>query len=159
MRSVRFTKREAEALLREVSQLDTMDDNMDVDDDVKSAVTKIRAAMEPVPAGLNVRPIEAALIAHSRGRVVPLLGAPGHRWARLSKEGTELGVDVPKAEVLGAWLARQGWMTSTLTIADVFRRWPEWYSKAEAERAPNVGQSTDGQRRPTAAGRRPPGLG
>lgn len=169
MRSVRFTKREADYVVSVLENSPDFPEPL-----VRGVVDKLRAAMEPVPdesKGTYMRPIEDALVTGSAGRVVPIQ-APGYLWSRMSREAANLGVTAEKAAVLAGWLGRQGWMTSTLTIRDVLRKWPDWYSKANAEatsranRRPggldsttNVGPGSAGQRPAPSPGRRPPGLG
>ena len=135
MRGVRFTKAEV-ALLHNVltdAVLDT--GHMDAVRLAASILTKLQGASVQKAPSVQVAPIEEALVRTSRGRVVALAGGGG--YARASVQATNVGATVAGAELVGAWLARQGWWKQgPTTILTVLTRWPEWLAKAMATEPP-----------------------
>lgn len=163
MKGVRFTKAEL-AWLREA--LDTHEDA--ADKVVKSIVAKLTAA-EEAPKGVNVRPLEEALIKGAGGKVVALASPGG--YARACKMATEKAATAEDMALIGAWLGRQGWMAGTKTLLDALSQYDAWLPKARAEAPPpgvpeglnggrqegHVRQGSEAKRRP-ASGRRTPTL-
>lgn len=161
MKGVRFTKAEVACLrawcdgeLGHTTQ--TSDTPPKV---VRSILTKLDAA-ETAPSGVAVKPIEDALIRTSHGKVLALEG--GHAVA--SRRLTAMKVTVEDAELVGAYMARQTWMTSPMTLLDVLNKWYQWLPKARATQpppslAPGLGGDGIGQgpapAGKTVTGRRP----
>ncbi len=92
---------------------------------------KLREAAT-APAGVNVGPLEEALEKAAMGKVVRLEG--GHGTA--SRMAANVKATVADAEILGAWLARQGWMNEPMTLLAVLRKWNEWLPRARATEPP-----------------------
>ena len=141
MRGVRFSKDEMVFILAKI----------DVTTNAKeeklrgSVLTKLQGASVQKPASVQVAPIEEALVRTSRGRVVALAGGGG--YARASVQATNVGATVAGAELVGAWLARQGWWKQgPTTILTVLTRWPEWLAKAQAGDAPSLAPTRQGFR-------------
>lgn len=133
MRPIRLTKAEAAAIREAIS------DRQDWEAKVfQSVLDKLDAAEAQAPAGVAVGPVEQALERTARGKVVRLAGGQGGgaAYGRASKQATALGVTVEDAEVVGAWLARQGWLREPVTILTVLNKWPEWLARARATAAP-----------------------
>lgn len=166
MKAIRLTRAEAVRVLQWAGG--------DADDLSGTITSKLRAAMQEAPKGVAVQPLEEALIKAARGKVVPLVAAGGGTFARASRTATELKATPEDAAILGAWMARQGWMRGTFTLLDVLNKWPSWFSKAKAEEAPrglpegldgrrketaDVGPGAGGQRQAAASGRRKEGFG
>lgn len=83
--------------------------------------------------GAPVAKIQEALVAWSNGLVVPVAGGPGF-WSVQSRKYGDLGATVDDAVIVGAWMARQGWMAGrTYTIDSMVNQWPSWLAKAKAE--------------------------
>ena len=161
MRGVRFTKAEVAALRFAADMVHRAP--CDMPKGLDTAVAKLAAAEAPLEPRVNVGPIEEALVRTSRGRVIKLAGGGG--YARASIQATSVGATVEGAELVGAWLARQGWWKQgPTTILTVLTRWPEWYAKAQAtEPPPSLKEGLGANARPGAAtaseeptGRRPP---
>lgn len=160
MKGVRFTKAEL-ALLNDLLSMS--------EDDPKalklkaSIVAKLAAAVD-APKGVQVQPVEDALVAASHGKVIKLEG--GHAIA--SRRCTDNRVTPEDAALVGAWMARQGWLTGPMTLLDVLNKWPSWLPKARVTAPPPlvapglngvVTQGTPGQGRGGADRRPPPGFG
>jgi hypothetical protein len=124
MRGVRFTKAEVQYLKGLLS--------------VEGAFPKHRIAVlakldkANEPAGVDVAPIEAALVKASVGKVVPLEG--GH--ARASVQARAMGVTPDLAALVGGWMARQPWLHGPATLLDVLNKWHQWLPKARATEPP-----------------------
>lgn len=152
MRGVRFTKAEL-AFLRNVlgvmKEPGTVWDWSCFGTKVKEHATSLLAkldAAETVPAGVAVKPIEDALIKSSHGKVLALEG--GHAVA--SRRLTQMKVTAEDAELVGAYMARQQWLTSPMTLLDVLNKWYQWLPKARATQpppslAPGLGGDGTGQ--------------
>lgn len=133
MRGVRFTKAERELLEQclDVTTHDWSCFGTKANGLVAGILAKVRAAVE-APAGVSVKPIEDKLIKASRGKVIPLEG--GHAVA--SRRLTAMKVTEEQAELVGAYMARQGWLTSPMTLLDVLNKWYQWLPKARATEPP-----------------------
>lgn len=163
MRGVRFTKSELSALLNwaDGERNGTTHPSPSAKD-VAAIQSKLRSAAT-APAGVSVRPLEEALIKAALGKVIPLEGG----YARASRMATLVKATPEDAALLGAWMYRQGWMTSAMTLLDVLNKWDFWMPKARATapppglpaglgshgRADGPGASAAGK---ALAGRRPP---
>lgn len=118
---------------------------------------------------VNAPALEEALIAYSRGKVVPLANPI---WPRYSRQAALAGATLQDAQVVGEWLYRQGWVQlKSQTLESVLRNWASWLGKARAgmtssreagfsgATAGDVGQGPDPQRQELATGRRASGFG
>lgn len=170
MRGVRFTKAEVALLvtLIEASQdpdkarayLLTMPSEKDVVGGT-SILRKLSEASAPQEPGVSAGALERALVAHSRGKVLALAGKPN--WGMLSRRASAAGATVEDAEVIGAWMARQGWLPA-LTLDSVLNKWSSYLARARAE-APgvpsgrrDVGQKAAAPGAPAPRGRPAPGF-
>lgn len=97
----------------------------------KSILAKVRKVQEP-SQNAAVAPIEQALIAGSRGKVVVLV--TGH--AQASVRAGKLGVTPETAHLVGEYLARTKYLTGPLTLLDILNKWPSYISKAQATQPP-----------------------
>lgn len=152
MKAVRFTKAEV-TLIRHA--LDWLAQGQDkASREAKSIVAKLEAAEAPAAKGVNPGPIQEALVASSRGKVVEVTGG----WPRASRQATEVGATVDDAKLIGAWMARTGWLTGPKTLFDVLNQWPNWLAKAKATAPPpsapqgfgDSGVEKDASTRPSA---------
>ena len=143
MRGVRFTKIEVLALRFAADMVHRAP--CDMPKGLDTALAKLDAASAPLQPRADVGPIEEALVRTSRGRVVALAGGGG--YARASVQATNVGATVAGAELVGAWLARQGWWKQgPTTILTVLTRWPEWLAKAQAGADPTLVPARSGFR-------------
>jgi hypothetical protein len=101
-------------------------------------------------AGVNVAKLQQVLVDHSGGRFVAYAGSDPGWWARNARAAGKKGVTEQQAEIVGKWLADQHWMTSGVTLADVLRKWEDWYAKANASQGPAASQSGAAGRRKAA---------
>ena len=129
MKAIRLTKAEV-AWIRSALAL-AVDFTAQQSKTKDSILNKLDAA-EQAPAGVNPGPIEQALIAGSRGKVVPLAGG----FPRASKIATSVGATPEDARAIGEWMARQGWLRGPQTMLDVLNKWPQWLAKARATEPP-----------------------
>lgn len=162
MKAVRFTLGEA-AAVRDLVEAAAREEADPVWDRV---LTKLFAA-SIAPTQTSAGPIEAALVATSRGRVVKL-ETTGSVWARAARMAASVGATADGAGAVGAWLSRQSWLRGTLTVIDVLKKWPEWSAKARAEASAaglpegfdgDAGRSAPAQRGQDTRGRRPAPFG
>jgi hypothetical protein len=128
---------------------------------------KLKKAQSP-STNVPVAPIEEALMAGARGKVVALL--EGH--AQASVQAGRLGVTPDKAYEVGQYLARTKWLTGPFTLLDVLMKWPTYHSKAQATLPPpsapagfggvtpdaGTRQGTQGEGQGATNGRRAPGF-
>lgn len=174
MRGVRFTKVEHQWLIDVVTtaristgEAPLIRGKVEPTEKVQSSILgKLSAAGEPATPGVAAGPLEAALIESSHGKIV---GVGSNALPRISRQATALGMTVPAARVVGAWIAGQKWLQGPLTIFTVLNKWPDWYARAKVTAAPDgieegigaadVGQGTAPKRPASTAGRRAPGLG
>jgi len=122
-----------------------------------SLLTKLRAAEAP-KRGAAVGPIEEALIRGAGGKVAPLV--TGH--AQASRRCLTAGVTPEQAQMVGEWMARQGWLVGPQTLLDVLNKWPSWLSKAAATEPPpglkpGLGSASEAGRSTATTGQRAPG--
>jgi hypothetical protein len=96
------------------------------------SITQKLDASEEAPKGVAIEPIEEALIASARGKVVAL--EAGH--ARASVQAKAVGATPETARKVGEWMARQGWLQGPQTIIDVLNKWFQWLPKAKATEPP-----------------------
>lgn len=84
----------------------------------------------------EVARIQKVLVDTSSGKVaaVPPGTAPAY-WAVVGRRLAQAGATVEQAAVIGPWLARQGWMTGTMTVDQVARGWPSYAARAAADAA------------------------
>lgn len=165
-RGIRLTKAERESLrvlLGPVNvNLNTYGSKL-----VRDAATFLKKleASEEAPKGVPIEPIEEALIAAARGKVVAL--EAGH--ARASVQAKAVKATPEDAKLVGAWMTRQGWLQGPQTVIDVLNKWYQWLPKARATQpppalTPGLGDDADNGRGTAPAGqansqRRPaPGL-
>ncbi len=124
------------------------------------AVASILAKVEESEAaakGVDIVPIEEALVAAARGKVIALEG--GH--ARASVQAKAVGATPADAAMIGAWMARQGWLTGPMTVLDVLNKWFMWAPKARSTEpppalAPGLGADADTRQGPGTPGTPPP---
>ncbi len=163
MRGVRFTK--AEVLMIKGSLIGEV--NPPKSEKIRlSILRKLEDAEGPTTPGVAPGPLQDALMASSRGKVVRV---EPNGYGRISRQATPLGATVAQATLLGNWIASQGWLQGPLTIFTVLAKWPDWLARAKATAAPdgleeglgaeNLGQSSEKQRPASTAGRRKAGLG
>ena len=132
-RGVRFTKVEREWLLRMTDDavMDWSHQGTKTVKVVASIHQKLVASAE-APKGTDPAPIEEALIAASRGKVIPLEGGYGMASAMCSS----MKVTAEQATLVGAWLARTTYFTQPMTLIDVLKKWYQWLPKARATQPP-----------------------
>ncbi len=130
----------------------------------RAVLAKVEAAEEK-PRGIDVGPIEDALVTTSRGKVLRLEGG----YAQASVRAAQVSATVEDAELVGAYLARTAYFTQPMTILDVFNKWFSWLPKARATQpppalSPGLGSNAQAERGPgspgqkTAGGRSSPGF-
>ena len=122
------------------------------------SIHKKLLASEEATAGVDIGPIEAALVAAARGKVVALEAGHG----RASVQAKAVGATPETATVVGAWMARQGWLQGPQTVIDVLNKWYQWLPKARATEQPpalkpGLGADADNGRGPATAGQANPG--
>jgi hypothetical protein len=154
MRAVRFTKAEA-TLLRSMLEFGSAWQTPKERVTNAEIVRKLDDAegTAEVP-GVSGAAIEAALVKTARGKVVPLASG-GAGYARASKQATQVDATVEDAELLGAWLARQGWMRDPCTVLLVLNKWVEWLPRARATAPPP--EAKEGFNGPGESGKGPTG--
>lgn len=136
MKAIRLTEAEARAIA-EVHALvagGPADFDEVMDEHAKpwrSFMAKVAKAREP-SANVAVAPIETALVAAARCKVVPLVTGHGQASVRAGK----LGVTPEQARLVGQYIASQGWLRGPLTLLDVLNKWPTYLSKATATQPP-----------------------
>jgi hypothetical protein len=96
-----------------------------------SIVQKLRESEEAVK-GVDIVPIEEALIAAARGKVIALEG--GHAMA--SVRAAQMKATPEQAALIGAYLARTPYFTQPMTVLDVFNKWYSWLPKARSTQPP-----------------------
>lgn len=140
MRAVRLTKAEV-ALIRDrfVGNLTPKERKT-----AEGLMAKLSGAEGPAPVGASVAPIEAALVAAGRGKVVRLDGGSG--YARASRLAAAAGATVEQAATIGGWLGRQGWFTGPVTVLGVLGKWADYLARARATApAPAAKEGFDGK--------------
>ena len=153
MRSIRFTKAEAEALLGLLAMRLTFPWSKPELRALASVQDKVVAAREDAGPSVNVGALERALLESSRGKAVALV--PGPSYGRAAKQAAAAGATVEDMQVMGAWLARQGWMRDPTTLLGVLNKWAEWLPRARATATPPAareGFDGPGETGPGAAG-------
>lgn len=170
MKGVRYTKAEAAWLRwcvdREVKVAVENSDLQGVR--LGERILDKMTAAETAEGGLNVGPLEHALVGAARGKVVPT--TPGG-YARASRQARAVGATVDAMGEIGRWLSVQKWLTEPVTILTVLNKWPEWYPRARAVAAPkgvpeglggvqaaDVRRGPEGGSGPAKAGRPPAGF-
>jgi hypothetical protein len=141
VKGVRFTKAELE-LLRALLCLITPNSPKADWKARNSLLAKLEAAVE-APKGVQVQPVEDALVAAAHGKVLKLEG--GHAMA--SRRCTDAKVTPEDAKLVGGWMARQPWLTGPMTLLDVLNKWYQWLPKARATQPPpalQAGLGTNG---------------
>lgn len=132
MKAIRLTDSEASAVLAwadgELGHTQCHDVPAKV---ARSIVKKVLAAREP-STNVAVAPIENALLAAARGKVVALVEGHGQASVRAGK----LGVTPEKAQSVGEYLARTRWLTGPFTLLDILNKWPQYLSKAAGTAPP-----------------------
>lgn len=98
----------------------------------ESILTKVEES-ESKAKGVPVAPIEEALIAAARGKVLQLDPAAYGRASRMAEAVKATPED---AKRIGAWMARQGWLNQEQTLLDVLNKWYQWLPKARATEPP-----------------------
>lgn len=122
-----------------------------------SILTKV-VASESAPNTVDAAPLEVALIAGARGKVIALEGG----WPRARVQATAVKATVEDARMVGEWMARQGWLTGPMTLLDVLNKWNMWVPKARTTQpppalSPGLGADAPDARSPAAAGNAAPG--
>ena len=122
---------------------------------VSTILSKLTAS-EETPKGVDIVPIEEALIASARGKVIALEG--GHGMA--SVRAAQLKATPKDAALIGAYLARTAYFTQPMTVLDVFNKWYSWLPKARATQpppalTPGLGADAADERSPAPAGKAP----
>lgn len=136
MKSIRLTKDEAE-WLRWLLRPEEMNLNSWSTKHVKMAASmraKLDAAEAP-SGNADVGPIEKALVAGSRGKVIEM---DRSGYGRASVQAGRMGVTPEDAGLVGRWLATQGWLRGPLTLLTVLNKWPDWAAKARASQPPEA---------------------
>ena len=135
MRGVRYTKAEAGWLRDVVTRWLSVDHGQRsvADTRLGERILEKLTAAETAEGGLNVAPLESALVGAARGKVVAT--TPGG-YARASRQARAVGATVDAMGEVGRWLAAQKWLTDPVTILTVLNKWPEWYPRAKASAAP-----------------------
>lgn len=90
--------------------------------------------LRPTVALTPISRIEAALVESAMGKVLPLEGAGEVTWIVLQRQFGANGATAEDAALVGAWMARQPWMTGTRTIDQVLRAWPSYLTRARADK-------------------------
>jgi hypothetical protein len=96
----------------------------------KLTTPKVRPSVVLTP----ISRIEAALVEHAMGKVLPLEGANEVTWIVLQKQFGSHGATAEDAVLVGDWMARQSWMTGTRTIDQVLKSWPSYLTRARADK-------------------------
>lgn len=158
-RSLRLTKAERDFLKKALGT--AMDWSHWGTKTVKTAaglLAKVEASEERAP-GVNVEPLEQALMRAARGKVVALEGG----FDRASRQAGSVKASEELMVTVGEWMARQSWLTGPMTILDVLNKWYMWLPKARATQPPpglapglGAGDRDDGPS-PAAAGKAPAG--
>jgi hypothetical protein len=151
MRAVRFVKAEYAELVLLLKE-NTGPDNADATPKrtklLGSVLAKLEDANGPKQAsGVNIGPLESALVSAARGKVVPTV--PGG-YARASRQALLLGATLEQMGEVGRWLSVQRWLTNPVTIIGVLNKWPDWYPKAHASMPPKGTQEGLGNAKPPA---------
>jgi hypothetical protein len=134
VKAVRFTKAELSCIRAALEFV------ADVQADARAAsgvLAKLDAAEVVATPNAAVGPIEEALMAGARGKVIAL---DRTGYGRASVQAGRLGVTPADARVVGEWIARQGWLHGPQTLLDVLNKWPAWVSKARATQPPPSAQ-------------------
>lgn len=97
-----------------------------------AAILRKLSDSEETPKGVDIVPIEEALIAAARGKVIPLEG--GH--AQASVRAAQMKATPEDAALVGAYLARTAYFTQPMTVLDVLNKWWSWLPKARASAPP-----------------------
>lgn len=158
-RSLRLTKAERDFLKKALGT--AMDWSHWGTKTVKTAaglLAKVEASEERAP-GINVEPLEQALMRAARGKVVALEGG----FDRASRQAGSVKASEELMVTVGEWMARQSWLTGPMTILDVLNKWYQWVPKAKATQpppglAPGLGASAV-QGQDQEAGGKPPVAG
>lgn len=131
-RSIRFTKAERDFLKLVLGP--TMDWSHLGTKVVKTAAACLKKLeeSEEQTAGVEVGPIEEALIAAARGKVLALEGGFG----RASVMAASMKVTPELAALVGSYLARNNFFTGPFTLLDVLNKWYQWLPKARATAPP-----------------------
>src|SRR5678815_725013 len=96
-------------------------------------LAKVAAALEvDTKTGVSVVELEQALERTAGGKFVPLTGG----WPKAGAIAKNVGATVSDAELIGAWMWRQGWLHGPNTLLDVLRNWHSWLPKARATQPP-----------------------
>jgi hypothetical protein len=158
-RGIRLTKAERDTLRKLLSAqyVDLSCYGTRIVKDAASILAKVDAS-EETPKGVDVAPIEEALIAAARGKVIALEG--GH--ARAAVMAASMKATPETATIVGAWMGRQGWLQGPQTLIDVLNKWYQWLPKARATEpppalTPGLGTDATDGRGPAAAGQKAAG--
>lgn len=132
MKAIRLT--EAEAAVVE-DALNSLAAGFDLPK--KHPIHRIRAKLVNARApsdNANVGPIEQALIAGARGKVIAL--GDGGGYGQCSVRAGKLGVTPEDARLVGEYFARTKWLTGPFTLLDILNKWPSHLAKARATQPP-----------------------
>jgi hypothetical protein len=132
-RALRLTKAERD-FLKAILDPHAMDYSARGTRAVKTAASVLEklTASEEAPKGVDIVPIEEALVAAARGKVLALEG--GHAMA--SVRAAQLKATPADAALIGSYLARTPYFTQPMTVLDVFNKWYSWLPKARATQPP-----------------------
>ena len=163
MKKVAFGKLEVGLLRRKLAH----EEPIRADEKARQAIlAKLVKAEQPNDPAVNAPMLEESLITYSRGKVVAL-ALPN--WPRYARQAADVGATIADAQIVGAWLAVQGWVQpKSQTLESVLRNWSGWLGKARASTtikaqagfngADNLGQGASEQRPPAPRGRAAPGF-
>lgn len=128
MRPIRLTVTEARVIRDALKAWTGFLSTSEADEKAAARVLTKLAESELPAATVAVAPIEAALVAASRGKVVPL-GDP-RSYQHASRTAARVEATPEKAAAIGAWIARQPWFRGQATILLVLKKWGEWLPPA-----------------------------
>lgn len=130
-RSIRFTKAERDVLCSVLTEWADATAMVKMAKTARAVVAKVRESEEQ-QVGVDVAPIEEALIASARGKVLALEGGYG----RASAQARSVQATAEQAALIGAYLARNNFYTGPFTLLDVLNKWYQWLPKARATAPP-----------------------
>ena len=109
----------------------------------KLALTKAKPESTLTP----ISHIQAALVENAKGKILPLETATQQDWIILQNRFGQYKATVEEARMVGAWLARQHWYTSSTTIDQVIKYWGSWLTRAKADPNGAAKETHDGWKR------------
>lgn len=83
--------------------------------------------------------VQEALVEASGGKVIAVEGAFRDAfWVIVRQRLGAYKATVEEAKTIGAWLAKQRWLSGSLTIDQVARGWPSYLARATADQTGTV---------------------